>query len=241
MSFQLPLFSPQDRSEPWAVRVSSRARRLSVRIYPGGKVEVVVPPRVSSAIVQRFIGQHRDWIERRVKEWKAAAAPAPVRPNRLELPAIGISCPVVYEAATGVTRVKAGPDALQVRGNVDDLRSVTRALERWLREKVLTAMAVQVQALAEQGGFLYRRIRIRRQRTRWGSCSSKGTLSLNVCLAFLDPAVARYLLVHELCHTRHMNHSQHFWALVEEHEPEWRQLDRALNQGWRQVPAWILL
>lgn len=241
MSFQLPLFSALDRSERWAVRVSARARRLSVRIFPGGKVEVVVPPRVPSSIVQRFIGQHRDWIERRVQAWQAVATPAPVRPERLELPALGISCFVEYQPGAGATRARMGSDALQVGGRVDDLRSVARALERWLREQVLDAMEAQVQALAAQGGFRYSRIRIRRQRTRWGSCSSKGTLSLNVCLAFLEPAVARYLLVHELCHTRHMNHSDRFWALVEHHEPGWRHLDRALNEGWRQVPPWILL
>jgi predicted metal-dependent hydrolase len=85
----------------------------------------------------------------------------------------------------------------------------------------------------------FSRIQIRRQRTRWGSCSATGTISLNVCLMFLDPAVVRYLYVHELCHTRHMNHSPRFWALVEHHEPDSRRLDRQLLRGWQAVPAWM--
>ena len=80
---------------------------------------------------------------------------------------------------------------------------------------------------------------VRRQRTRWGSCSTQGTISLNVCLLFQSPAVVRYLMVHELCHRRHMNHSRRFWALVESFEPDWKPLDVELLQGWRKVPAWV--
>lgn len=241
MPDQLPLFAPRDRSDPWTVRISARARRLSVRIYPGGKVEITVPPRVRPDLVQRFIGQHRAWIERRVTEWRAVEAPRPERPDHLKVPGIGGSWPIIYRATAATTRARLVEQTLEVHGNVDDLRSVARALERWLREQVRSVMETQARALARDSGFTFGELRIRRQRTRWGSCSAKGALSLNVCLAFLDPAVVRYLLVHELCHTRHMNHSQRFWALVERHEPEWRRLDRELMQGWRRVPAWILL
>ena len=80
---------------------------------------------------------------------------------------------------------------------------------------------------------------VRRQRTRWGSCSNKGTISLNVCLMFQRPEVVRYLIIHELCHRRHMNHSKRFWSLVASFEPGWKPLDVELLQGWRNVPAWV--
>ena len=80
---------------------------------------------------------------------------------------------------------------------------------------------------------------VRRQRTRWGSCSSRGTISLNVCLLFQRPEVVRYLMIHELCHRRHMNHSKRFWSLVTSFEPGWKPLDVELLQGWRHVPAWV--
>jgi len=83
------------------------------------------------------------------------------------------------------------------------------------------------------------RMHLRRQRTRWGSCSAAGTISLNVCLMFQRPEVVRYLLVHELCHRRHMNHSARFWSLVASHEPNWRALDAELLRGWQNVPAWV--
>jgi predicted metal-dependent hydrolase len=83
------------------------------------------------------------------------------------------------------------------------------------------------------------RLQIRCQRTRWGSCSRRGTISLNVCLLFQTPEVLRYLMIHELAHLRHMNHSARFWSDVARHEPDWRALDRELLQGWRRVPSWM--
>ena len=94
--------------------------------------------------------------------------------------------------------------------------------------------------LAVQMNCGFQRLQIRLQRSRWGSCSRQGTISLNGCLLFQRPQVVRYLLVHELAHRQHMNHGPRFWALVAEHEPEWRTLDRELVHGWRQVPRWAL-
>ena len=60
-----------------------------------------------------------------------------------------------------------------------------------------------------------------------------------MCLMFQRPAVVRYLMIHELCHRRHMNHSDRFWQLVESFEPGWRALDSELLKGWRHVPVWV--
>jgi hypothetical protein len=62
---QLPLWSARDASPGWNVRISRRARRLSMRVFPGGRVEVVVPPGVGIPAVERFVARHRDWAERR--------------------------------------------------------------------------------------------------------------------------------------------------------------------------------
>ena len=83
------------------------------------------------------------------------------------------------------------------------------------------------------------RVAIRCQRTRWGSCSTRGTVSLNCSLLFLREDVVRYLFVHELAHTRHMNHSPDFWRCVETLEPDYRRLDAELLAGWRTVPEWV--
>lgn len=71
-------------------------------------------------------------------------------------------------------------------------------------------------------GFVYQRVSIRNQRTRWGSCSRSGTLSFNVRLVMIDPTLADFVIVHELCHIAEMNHSRNFWALVERTIPDYK-------------------
>ena len=104
---------------------------------------------------------------------------------------------------------------------------------------VLTTVAVSLAALSAATGVRYARVAIRRQRSRWGSCSVRGTISLNACLLFQRPAVVDYLIVHELMHVKHMNHSARFWQAVESHCADWRALDRELVQGFRHVPRWV--
>lgn len=243
MPAQLQLFEARSANDPWNVRVSRRARRLSVRVYPGGRVEVVVPPGASAATVHRFVHSHREWIDQRVADLSSAAPHAlDRRPSHVELPAIGRRFEVSYEpsaARTIVVRTNHATGVIVLSGAVHSEDAVGRALRAWLAEVARKELAILLADVAAQGGFRFARLQARRQRTRWGSCSASGTISLNICLLFLEPAVVRYLLVHELCHTRHMNHSARFWALVEAHEPDYKRLDRELLKGWQSVPGWV--
>lgn len=240
MSSQLQLFDSRSAADPWTVRVSRRARRLSVRVYPGGRVEIVAPPGASAAAVQKFVGAHRQWIHRRV-DLSTPAALDDRRPASIELPAIGRHYAVEYQhAAEPAADVRvAGDDLIVVRGPLHDDCAIAAALRDWLTALAHEQIGAELARVAAEGGFRYARAQIRRQRTRWGSCSASGTISLNVCLLFLRPQVVRYLLVHELCHTRHMNHSPRFWGLVASLEPDYRELDRELLQGWQSVPGWM--
>lgn len=241
MSAQLQLFEQRDTADRWTVRVSRRARRMSVRVYPGGRVEVVVPPGVSPTTVQRFVGSHSQWIARRIEDLSAAGTAIDQRrPDTILLPAIERCFTVQYEhRSTHAYPLIVGDTVLLVRGPVHDDRAISKVLRQWLADLAYDELGRQLQTVARENGFRYSKVQIRRQRTRWGSCSATGTISLNVCLMFLSPAVVRYLLIHELCHTRHMNHSARFWSLVEAHEPDYRQLDRELLRGWQSVPGWM--
>lgn len=240
MTGQLSLFSLVERNDQWLVRTSRRARRLSVRVYPGGRVEIVAPQGASPIIVQRFIGEHRQWIDDRVQAFAGMVSIDTQMPRAIDLPAIGRRYSVEYAERDCPARVRVhGGDRLVVDGRLSDRRGISVALRRWLCGLALLDLGEQLAGISLETQLPYARIQIRRQRTRWGSCSSSKTISLNVCLLFLDPAVVRYLMVHELCHTREMNHSVRFWSLVATYEPEYRSLDRALLGGWQQVPWWM--
>ncbi len=107
-----------------------------------------------------------------------------------------------------------------------DERGARALLQGWLKRAAYERLAPRLLQLAGELNYSVARVSIRCQRTRWGSCSTRGTVSLNCSLLFLTLDVVRYLFVHELAHTKHMNHSANFWRLVEKIEPDYRRLDR---------------
>lgn len=240
-SAQLPLWSERDASEGWNVRESARARRLTVRVFHSGRVEVVVPARTSRATVDRFLDRHRPWIEKKRAEARRNAVPEEVfPPATIEFASAGESWRLHAAGGRGRPRVTvASPGLLQLTGDLANTRAVQHVLRLWLMQRAAELFAPVLAETSRRMDLPYRRLAVRRQRTRWGSCSVRGTISLNCCLLFQRPEVLQYLLVHELAHVRHMNHSQRFWDLVARHCPECRTLDRELLDGWRRVPSWV--
>jgi predicted metal-dependent hydrolase len=238
---QFSLLSARGAQPGWDVRISRRARRLSMRVFPGGRIEVVVPPGVGIPAIERFAARHRDWAERRSREFALAApSDAETRPEQVTLPACGQAWSIGYEIGRPRRVSEPAPGELRVRlADRDNPLLVSATLLDWLAQRANDHLGALLAGVSGEIGIEYHRLQLRRQRTRWGSCSASGGISLNVCLMFQRPEVVRYLLIHELCHRRHMNHSARFWRLVERFEPRWQPLDAELLAGWRRVPAWV--
>lgn len=254
---QLFLWSDTD-TQPWVVRESRRARRLAVRVHRTGRVEVVVPPRTSRATVSAFLTEHHNWIEaRRAAALRHKPAETPFPPRRIALPGVYEAWRVHLAGGTGRLRIRepretegepdgppdlpgqASDELLVISGDSGSAQQLKDALRRWLMARAQVVLGEHLADCAREFGFAYQRLSIRRQRTRWGSCSTRGTISLNCCILFQPPEVLRYLLIHELSHTRHMNHSRAFWECVARCCPDYRALDRQLLDGWRRVPSWV--
>ena len=224
--------------EGWQMRTSLRARRMSARVHLDGRVEIVAPRGAPAAAIEAFIARHRRWIEARVAE-RRALAPAPFPPREIELPALGQRWRLHLAGGPGAPRAAIlGAGLLSVRGS-GDRPALAAALRDWLKAHCRAPLGARLAELAAQHGFAYRAVHLRCQRTRWGSCSRRGVISLNVCAAFQPAPVLDYLLLHELAHTRHMDHSAAYWRTVESVCPGWRMLDRELTGGWRHVPRWL--
>jgi predicted metal-dependent hydrolase len=227
------------------IRVSPRARRLSIRVYPDARVEVVVPPRARPREVELFIAAHREWIDsKRAVALRNRPEPQPFPPEKLELRVCFEVWRLHLAGGTGRLRLvempgdAAGERVLRVTGAAS-MAQLRAALRTWLLRTARNRLAPRVAALAASTGVSYSQVSVRRQRSRWGSCSARGTISLNCCLLFQRSCVVDYLIVHELMHVKHMNHSARFWQAVERHCADWRALDRELVQGWRHVPRWV--
>jgi predicted metal-dependent hydrolase len=127
---------------------------------------------------------------------------------------------------------------LEVSTPEDDRRGAAKALRGWLLDEADYHLVPWLKREAQVVGHRPARVQVRLQRTRWGSCSNSGTVSLNAALLFLEPALVRYLFIHELCHLIALNHSRKFWSAVRQYEPEYEALDRRLTEAWHEIPLW---
>ncbi len=227
---------------PYTIRESRRAKRVRIDVSPAGRVEVVVPAGFPADQVPYLLAEHRAWLERaldRIRRRRSGDPELHARlPERVHLPALGREWPVSYPGG-GRSGARQSRDG-ELRVHAPDARGARDALCSWLARTAKAELMPWAYAVAGELGLKVAGVSVRAQASRWGSCSSRGTLSLNRNLLFLRPAVVRYLLVHELAHTVHMDHSPDFWSLVDRLEPNYRKLDRQLRGAAREVPAWAL-
>jgi len=244
---QLLLFSDTDVDEPdfmsgFSVRESGRAKRLSIRVFPRGRVEVVVPKRTRPAEVREFVESHRDWIRTAREQFAAQYPPEPFAlPRRVHLDGIGDEFAVIYEPQAGAktVRYRGDTNSVVLFGKTADEKLCVAALKRWLIGTARKDYLPRLRSLASVTGNTFKKMHVRGQRTCWGSHSSNGTISLNYCLMFLHPEHLRYVMIHELCHAKYMNHSQRFWRHVGQFEPDFKRLDKDLNTSWKKIPTWV--
>jgi hypothetical protein len=237
--------SGRDPDTPeYSVRVSRRAKHVHLRLSLLEGLVVVVPEGFDRRKIPSVVVEKRAWLERtrnRLIEQRKDLPDGhfdPI-PGRVVLRALSEDLEVVYRAA-GRRRIRVIEAAgrLELRGPVADQGACVGALREWLRGKGRARLVPWLERTSHTLGLPYQRAVIRGQRTRWGSCSENKVINLNYKLLFLPPEQVHYLLVHELCHTRHMNHSPRYWALVERKLPDYARLDAALREAWRYVPAW---
>ncbi len=222
--------------------VSARARRVRLVITPATGLRVVVPKGFDRSLVPAILAERLPWIEHHLelaRQAQAGREAALTPPETVELRAIGRVLRVRYllTAAKGVSASGEG-DMLTVRGAISERDAVFRALRAWL---VRRGKAVLPELLAAQGsrlGLPFTGVTIRLQRRRWGSYSARGGVSLNARLLFLPPEITRYVLIHELAHSRHLNHSDAYWKYLEGLCPGAAALDKALRRAGGHVPAW---
>jgi predicted metal-dependent hydrolase len=207
---------------PYSVRRSDRARRVRVRVDPrDGSVEVVLPRRAPAREASEAVVQLRGWIDRRRAEVLRAQVQVAARDGTV--PYLGVDLLLRPEA--GRTRVHRRGDVLLV--GEGDARP---ALERWYRRAARAEFAPRLERAAAAVGRPYATLTIRDQRTRWGSCTAAGNLSLNWRLLLAPEAVLEYVVRHEAAHLAIMDHSPRFWALMERLMPGYAQPRRWLRE-----------
>ncbi|MBG0790186.1 MAG: M48 family metallopeptidase [Desulfovibrionaceae bacterium] len=228
---------------PLTVKTHPRARRVLVKIVPNQGLEVVIPPGFDAGGVPAILDEKRAWIERTrdrlLAEGRDLSGRPPELPEALDYRAVGRVVRLVCLDKSGPVKLLENGPRLQVAGPLADREAVFEALRVHTAKKAREALLPRLDAMSRETGLRYSALRVRRQKTRWGSCSSRGTISLNAKLLFLPPELVDQLLLHELCHTRHLDHSDRYWACVARYQPNYRRLERELAKGGAYVPRWF--
>lgn len=215
------------------VRESARAKTARIIVGPRRPLEVIVPRGTSDGEVDAFLDERRSWIERKVAAARAIAA----RPPQLGLDRAGIVWLGGEEVPIARTNGRRSLATLRDRRLLvagADTEAVG-AIERWYRREARRRIEEVVAREAGRLGLEYRSIGIRDPRTRWGSCSRKGSLSFSWRLVAAPPDVLEYVVVHELCHLREPSHQKPFWRLLETARPGWREQARWLREHGQEL------
>ena len=215
------------RQIPMALIRNPRARRYVLRLRPDGSARVTIPRGGSAIEARRFAERNRGWVEQELQRLSTRRA----HPTRwlagTEILFRGelVKIETSLNGESGLIRF--GGEVAKVIDSDDDLRA---AIERHLWRLAAKELPTRVIEYATLHQLNVRRITVRNQRSRWGSCSRRGTISLNWRLVQTPPFVRDYIILHELIHLREMNHSSRFWREVERVCPDYETAERWLKQ-----------
>lgn len=230
----------------YKVRESHKAKHVNLKISPHHGLEVVVPKGFDHRRIPEILQKKQKWINKIAQQFEAQQEfLVPTTPDQrvteIALQAIAETWQVEHYPTTDthVVVTEKPEQRLQVRGAITHTDLCHKALRQWLAHKARTHLVPWLRTVSHEVQLPFEQASVRGQKTRWASCSQNKMISLNYKLLFLPPEVVRYVFVHELCHTIHMNHSAAFWQLVGEKDPIYEQLDAELHNIWRYVPVWV--
>ena len=205
------------------IRRYKLARRSKISISINGRIRVTIPYYSPDFAVKRLIRENRETIREMLKKYNQSN-------SYYNGQLIGKSHTLLIQNAN-TNQINVYIENNYIIANLPKDTYINSLLvQNEIRKIVLKILKKQAKAylprritfLAEKYNFEFTKLRLSHTRTRWGSCSSSGTISLNIALMNLPMHLIDYVIIHELCHTRQMNHSQLFWKEVEQYDPEYK-------------------
>ena len=214
----------------YIVKYSHRIRGFRIELRPDSRVNVVIPHGFPLSKVPGILKSRAKWLLSRLERLIHVQAMAPISiKNGDTVPYLGKELKLVLLEKQPDSNVSLTDNKLTV--SVDSQFTTERLLEDWYRAQAEKYLENKAQDISAGLGLSFTRLCIRGQKTRWGSCSRRGNLSLNWKLMMAPEPVIDYVIIHELCHLKQMNHSKRFWKLVEKFCPDFRSYRKWLKDN----------
>ncbi|WP_019499060.1 M48 family metallopeptidase [Pseudanabaena sp. PCC 6802] len=229
----------------YSVRVSHRAKNVSLNVNTLGAIEVVVPVGYDLDRVPDLIHRKQRWLKSAVEQVASIRSQpdvplTPSCPEQITLQAIDRTWQIEYQPVSSSLLIwrEQGNNHILLKGNTQNEKLCQKALRSWLTTTAHRYLVPWLYKVSQKHQLPFQKASVRGQRTLWASCSNNQAISINYKLLFLPSPLVEYVFTHELCHTIHLNHSAKFWKLVSKYEANYQQLDKELNTAWRYVPLW---
>lgn len=225
---------------------SDKARYMRLQINDKAELSVTIPRGVRQQDVIDFLTQQRPWIRRTLSSIRNKArgrlTGTPFLTTALHLGFFATDFAIRYEwqdVCWCAAKMNPEEQTITFSGNVLDVQQIHETLGRFLLKTAEQHFIPMLDKLSGITGIPYKKCSFRLQHGRWGSCSSRGHISLNAQLLFFPPELVEYVMIHELCHLRHMDHSPAFWAEVAKYVPDWSDLRKTLQLQSRKLPEYL--
>ncbi|MBF0423364.1 MAG: M48 family metallopeptidase [Magnetococcales bacterium] len=220
------------REESFQIAYVRNRKRISILVDDAGEIQVRCPPGIPLRQVDALLVREKNWLGNRLTDVRLKNLHRRTLGEGSALPFLG-DCLTVRLGHWGRGSVFRCGDDLWVTGippaDVDISLDIRRPLERWYCRHAKAYFPQRLDYWAEKAGVGFNGLRVRGQKTRWGSCSSRGNINLNWRLLWASPRVVDYVLVHELTHRRHMDHSPAFWLAVGSLIPDYQECRERLQ------------
>lgn len=210
-----------DSELTYKIRHSKKAKYIRLQINSSTGLEVIIPRGYKFEDAEKFIFKKREWILKHLRSTPVAK----------EYTYLGETIRIKqrYDLFVKKHKISLNNNILLVESSSGSSDDINFIFNTWLKYRAKSYLPARVEALARKHNFKFRMLRIRGQKTRWGSCSASGNISLNYRLMKYRKELIDYVIIHELCHLEEMNHSKKFWKLVEKIMPDYKLLKHELK------------
>ncbi len=226
---------------PYVIRRSARVKSLRISVSREQGVEVVYPRWSSRKVALQFLLESHSWLNQHQEilqqslNFKDQSIPSFIDLKLLKQ-RFDLACELIPGHKIILQRQSR---KLLLQGEATDLASVAPCLKRWLLSLANEHLTPKVRQISTEIGLPFNKLSWRLQKTLWGSCSPDNNISLNLKLLFVQYELFRYVVVHELCHTRFRSHGPRFWALVRRFDVSYSQHDKSLKDIILKLPLWL--
>lgn len=224
---------------PYTIKRHPQARHVKLKASIRHGLQLIVPLNFNIRHIPAILQQNQTWIETQFSRLQAQQAPD-ILPTEILLRAIGQTWKIEYVQSNSKLQIITRPQhEIVLLGKIKQQSQCKKLLLHWVKAAANMHLSEQLKLASQKTALSYKKLTLRNQQTRWGSCTQDKSISLNYQLIFFPPELAQHIIIHELCHTVYLDHSEKFWQLVAKFDPEWQQHRQSMRKARQYIPYWI--